>query len=65
MSNLPSVERDRREPGDADDVPQPAEDEDAVAGRQARRVPDRRHLLCACNYSFCFIFYYVVYKYRT
>lgn len=40
MPNLPSIKRDGREPGAADDVPEPAEDEDALAGRQACRVPN-------------------------
>ena len=45
VSDLPSVERDGREPPPAEDVPQPAVDAPRRGHPLARRVPDRRHLL--------------------
>lgn len=51
MPNIPSFEREWGEPRAIDDVPEPIEDEDALARRQASRIPDRRHILRAGQYS--------------
>lgn len=51
VPHLPGVQRERREPGAADHVPEPAEDAHALQRRSARRVPDRRHLLRACEFQ--------------
>ena len=50
VSSLPGVQRDRGEPGPAEDVPQPPVHSCQVRHLQACRVPDWRHFLCACMY---------------
>ena len=47
MSNLPSVERDRREPGPAEEFPQLVVVSRHLQRAATGRVSDRRHLLSA------------------
>lgn len=51
MPNLPSVQRDGWKPGDADDVPQPSKDQDALTRRQACWISDRWYILCSREFT--------------